>query len=163
MKCPSCGSENLAGAEICDYCSSSMVLSDDLNGTLKDLLDEPVQNLKPSKPICIKPSDSLYKAINLMRDQHLGCVLVTQGKQLKGIFTERDALHKIAGQNMDLNKQFVSEYMTPRPEVMDSTHSMAYALNKMSVGGYRHLPVLTSGKLTGIISIRDILKYFWEK
>jgi CBS domain-containing protein len=49
--------------------------------------------------------------------------------------------------------------MTPSPETLTDEDSLAYAVNKMSVGGYRHIPLLRDGRAVGIISIRDVLGY----
>jgi CBS domain-containing protein len=126
------------------------------------LLKETVGQLLPNKPVCVKPKDKLKSAIEIMNKMHLGCVLVHDGKELVGIFTERDALTKLGRSTIDLSKSLVQDYMTPNPEVIEESQSIAGALNKMSVGGYRHLPVIRGGTLTGVISIRDILRYFWE-
>ena len=49
--------------------------------------------------------------------------------------------------------------MTHKPETLKATDKIAFALHKMDLGGYRHIPILSEGKVTGVISIRDILRY----
>ena len=49
--------------------------------------------------------------------------------------------------------------MTPNPESVGADDSLAYALHKMDVGGYRHLPVIENGKPVGIISVRDVIRH----
>jgi len=53
--------------------------------------------------------------------------------------------------------------MTHEPVTLEAKDKIAFALHKMHVGGYRHLPIMTDGKLTGVISIRDILNYLAER
>jgi len=57
----------------------------------------------------------------------------------------------------------ISSVMTADPVTLEAKDKIAYALHKMHVGGYRHLPIMTKGKLTGVISIRDILNYLAER
>jgi len=53
--------------------------------------------------------------------------------------------------------------MTPEPVTLELNDKIAFALHKMHVGGYRHLPIMDGGKLVGVISIRDILSYVTER
>ncbi|MGH7224104.1 MAG: CBS domain-containing protein, partial [Gemmataceae bacterium] len=53
----------------------------------------------------------------------------------------------------------IQDFMTADPETVRPTDTLAFALHKMDVGGYRHLPVLKDGQLLGIISVRDMLRH----
>ena len=53
--------------------------------------------------------------------------------------------------------------MTADPVTLETSDKIAFALHKMNVGGYRHVPILFDGKLAGVISIRDILRYLTER
>jgi CBS domain-containing protein len=53
--------------------------------------------------------------------------------------------------------------MTANPVTLEANDKIAFALQKMDVGGYRHIPILFNGKLAGVISIRDILRYLTER
>jgi len=90
----------------------------------------------------------------------VGALLVVdaQGKLL-GIFSERDLLTKVAGRAEPCADVPVQDLMTPRPEAVTTTDTMAFALHKMDVGGYRHLPVLHDGVPIGVISVRDMLRH----
>ena len=57
----------------------------------------------------------------------------------------------------------ISQFMTPDPVTLETNDKIAFALHKMNVGGYRHVPILFDGKLAGVISIRDILRYLTER
>jgi CBS domain-containing protein len=89
-------------------------------------------------------------------------MIVDAGK-LAGIFSERDALMKL---NTDAARFFdrpISQFMTPDPVTLETNDKIAFALHKMNVGGYRHVPILFGGKLAGVISIRDILRYLTDR
>jgi len=80
-------------------------------------------------------------------------------EELVGIFTERDALFRINTDADELGDRPIANYMTPSPQTLEITDKIAFALHRMDVGGYRHIPVLTDGRVSGVISVRDILRY----
>jgi CBS domain-containing protein len=126
----------------------------------EETLRHEIRALDPREPIVVEPQASVLEAIALMQQHRVGCVLVARGGKLKGIFTERDVLTDVVGKAIDPAKTPIRRLMTPNPESLRLSDSIAYALNKMSVGGYRHIP-LVDESLTpvGIISVRDIINY----
>jgi signal-transduction protein with cAMP-binding, CBS, and nucleotidyltransferase domain len=56
----------------------------------------------------------------------------------------------------------VDAVMTRNPETLPPTASVAYALNKMSVDGYRHIPIVEAGKPVGVVSVKDIIQFVVE-
>ncbi len=100
-------------------------------------------------------------AIDVMCSAPVGCVLVTDLEgQLTGILSERDILNKIVGQDIDLNAETVQRYMTHCPDTVHASAPLAKALQRMLVGGYRHLPLVDSeGRPTGIVSSSDIVDH----
>ncbi len=120
--------------------------------TLKDAVTNP--------PIMVEPQTSLAEVIQLMREHRRGVVLVEQQGQLRGIFTERDVLLKIAGNRIELGRTPVSEYMTADPDALPEDSSVGYALNKMVGEGYRHIPLVDdNGRASGVVSMRDLIEY----
>ena len=98
-----------------------------------------------------------------MVDKSIGCLLVVDGDAPVGIFSERDALIRLNVEANRLGDQPVSEYMTADPETLQGTAKIAFAVQRMVLGGYRHLPIVgEDGRLTGIISVRDVLRYLTE-
>ena len=92
-----------------------------------------------------------------MREHRIGCVLVVQDERLVGIITERDLLLKLDGTNLD---RPIGDLMTPDPEVLTPDAPIVYALNKMSVGGFRHVPLVDElQRPVGIVSVKDIIDY----
>ena len=98
-----------------------------------------------------------------MVDQRIGCVMVVDNDKLVGIFSERDALMKINVDAAKVSGRPISQFMTPKPVTLEAEDKIAFALHKMNLGGYRHVPILFQGKLAGVISIRDILRYLTER
>jgi CBS domain-containing protein len=153
---------NLAGSDECQSCHQDLAsLNNEApkNKMAKSLMSDCLSLLKPKKPVTVSPDATVFDAITLMNETKIGCILVTQGSELKGILTERDILFRVLGKHSDLKKIVVSEVMTHDAETLSQDDSLAYAVNKMSVGGYRHIPVTTNGQLNGIISVRDVLRH----
>ena len=122
------------------------------------ILTEPIRGLGPREPICVRPEATMRDAIAVMNDAHVGCVLVTQEDRLVGILTERDVLKKVVGK-LDLDTP-VEQIMTKNPETVGMEDGIAYALNKMHVGGYRHIPVLDNeGRPVGVVSVKDFVDF----
>src|SRR5580704_6521566 len=112
--------------------------------------------------IVVDAKDSVVSAVNAMNDRHIGSVLVQRDGKLVGIFTERDVLTRVAFRdgNRDLK---VESVMTRNPETLEAGETIAFALNKMSVGGFRHIPIVDGdGKPTGVISVRNIVDFLAE-
>ncbi len=90
----------------------------------------------------------------------VGALLIVDDHQkLVGILTERDLLTKVVGYHAEYVHLPVEQFMTPDPEAVAVTDNLAFALHKMDIGGYRHLPVVKDGKPVGVISIRDMLRH----
>ena len=99
----------------------------------------------------------------MMVDEEIGAVLVTnRAEQMIGILTSRDYLTKVVGIISDYSRRPLLPIMTPNPEWVAADDTLAYALQKMDVGGYRHLPVLEDGKPVGIISVRDVIRHITQ-
>ena len=118
---------------------------------------EPLRLLGPRSPLCLPPDARLAEAVRLMREHHVGCILAVEDERLVGILTERDLLLKLEGG--DLSRS-LRDLMTPNPEVLHPDDPIVYALHRMSVGGYRHVPLVDDrGRPVGIVSVKDIVHY----
>lgn len=123
------------------------------------IMDTPISDLPLRDPILIDASATVADAVKSMNDHHTGCVLVGRDGKLIGIFTERDVLTKDFFR-ADSHTVPVESVMTPNPETLEPEDSIAFALNKMSVGGYRHIPIVEAdGKPVGVLSVRDIVDF----
>ncbi len=124
------------------------------------LMTDTIRSLKPKKPVTISESATLGYALQVLIDQEIGAVLVTnQIGLLVGILTERDYLNKVVGIHEDFCRLALAGIMTPNPETVEMTDSLAYALQKMDGGSYRHLPVVEEGRPVGIVLVRDVIRY----
>src|SRR5205809_959611 len=121
------------------------------------MIREPIRYLAPRPPLCLAPSDTVIDAIRTMREHRIGCVLVVEGERLVGIVTERDFIMKLGQAD---GGRPLSDVMTPDPEVLSPDDPIVYALNKMSVGGFRHVPLVDEARRpVGVVSAKDIIDY----
>jgi CBS domain-containing protein len=131
------------------------------------LLREPVTVLPSRAPICFKGTDAVSEAMNAMQREHRGCVLVTEDgtsrSGLTGIFTERDILLRIIDRGRHPDRVTLDEVMVKDPESLTVDAPVAWVLNKMSIGGFRHVPVVDEeGRPTQIVSVRDVVQFLVE-
>jgi CBS domain-containing protein len=129
------------------------------------ILSEPIRSMATLKPaLCVPPSMSVRSVIDRMNENRVGCVLVEDEDQesLLGIFTERDILTKIIAQGLDIDETAVSTVMTKDPEILCPDDLVTYALNKMSLGGFRHIPLVERGRPVGLVSMRNVVDYMVE-
>jgi CBS domain-containing protein len=159
MTCPACFHDNLPGDEQCRVCGHSLTFLDEITGVNRverSLLQDTVGTLKPKPPITASPATSVRAAINTLLEHNVGALLVVDDAgKLVGIFSERDVLTKADG----ATGRTVGDLMTPRPETVMVTDTLAFALHKMDVGGYRHLPVVNGAMPVGVVSVRDMLRH----
>jgi CBS domain-containing protein len=126
-------------------------------------LQEPIQVLPFASPLCVTRTTSVAEAIRLMQAQHVGCVLVQEADRLVGIFTERDVLNKVAGSGQDPTLTPVDTVMTADPEVLPVEAPISFALNLMSEGGFRHLPLVDEAhRPVGMLSVKHVVHYLAE-
>ncbi|MEX2285507.1 MAG: CBS domain-containing protein [Planctomycetaceae bacterium] len=160
MICPHCDCDNIDGVDVCDDCGMPLVDLDPMGNELEQSITRhSIDVLCPRDPVSVDPSTTVRDAIAKMVAKKIGCLLVEERDELVGIFSERDVLNKIASDNQALDRP-VGDFMTPSPVSISRQDSIAYALHAMKLGGYRHVPVVNAaGSPTGIISIRDILRF----
>src|SRR5262245_22494749 len=163
MICPACYHDNLPGDEDCRVCGQSLTFLDQPTGgnrVERSLLEDPVKKLKPRPPLTIRPQATVRQAITTLLAHDVGALLVVDDAgKLVGIFSERDLLSKAVGAAKPDTELTVRELMTPRPETVTLEDTLAFALHKMDVGGYRHLPVVQGDRPVGVISVRDMLRH----
>ncbi len=131
------------------------------------LIREPVESLPVRPPVVFSPEATVTEAMRAMQREHRGCVVVTDdgstGSKLAGIFTERDVLFRIVDRGRNPASLPLGEVMTPDPECMPLKSTVAYALNVMSVGGFRHVPVVDEEhRPLFLVSVRDIVQFLVE-
>jgi CBS domain-containing protein len=163
MRCPTCGFDNLLGSDICDNCGSDLAGHDTPQSATTfrgRLLGERLDRLEMAPPEIVDVSVDVDDAIRRMHDKGIDCVLVVEGGRLVGIFTDRDAVLKVAGTKS--RGRPISALMTHDPVVLRHDETIAVALNKMAVGGFRHIPIVEDGRPTGVVSARDVFHHLAE-
>lgn len=124
------------------------------------LLRERMSDALSNHGLIVDEQTSLDEALRLMREQRQGCVLVTRERRLYGIFTERDVLMRVVGTRIDLERTPIRAFVTRNPVTLPADASVAYALNRMVLEGFRHIPIVDqNGIPAGVVSMRDIIEY----
>lgn len=129
-----------------------------------ELLQRPIrEQLSLRPPITCERQATVRQAITMMQRERTGYVLVIDQGQLAGIFTERDVLTKVVAREVDMDHSRIETLMTPHPDCLSPDDELVYALNQMSIGGYRHIPLIDDqGQPSGVVSMRDIVHYLIE-
>lgn len=167
MNCPSCGHENIDGTDRCDNCLApfrdlDVPRADSAEGLARSVMEDNLSRLKREEAITVDPETPALEVVRLMKRSNSGCALVVDGGKLAGIFTEHDVLRKMTGANAGSVAK-VKELMSPNPETIHEKDSVAAALNKMSQGRYRHVPVQMNDGTYTVASINSVLKYIAKK
>ena len=165
--CPDCNCENIEGSDECEQCGQSLTalhLTDPATEIERSLLDDRVSVLNPKLPVAVSPQTPVGEVLQKLVAQSIGCVIVVEGGELVGIFSERDALQKLNVDVDELRERPVSEYMTEDAQILVADSKVAFAVHRMDLGNYRHVPIVDDqGRPVGIVSVRDILRYLAEK
>jgi CBS domain-containing protein len=105
-----------------------------------------------------KSSDNVREAARMMSDKNVGAVAVLDSGRLVGIFSERDLMKRVVAAGLNPEKTIVGNVMTKDLVVGKPEDDINAALQKMHSVGCRHLPVIDSGNLVGMVSLRDLLE-----
>jgi CBS domain-containing protein len=129
------------------------------------LLCDSIGSIGLKAPQTVSESTTLAECVSIMQNKRVGSLLVIdRGGKLVGIFTERDCLMKIIGKVSDLSQARVIDYMTHHPISERPDVSLAFALNLMSNGGFRHVPIVDQDSMPiGIISVKDVVDHIVAK
>jgi len=164
MRCPSCGFDNLIGSDTCDNCGADLAGRDVPEAAtsfrshlLGEPLDELLEEMNVADPDILEASADVDEAIQVMHAKGSDCVLVVDDGRLVGIFTDRDAVLKVAGR--PVARQPLANLMTRDPVVLRHDDTIAVAINKMAVGGFRHIPIVEDGRPTGVVTARDVFRH----
>ena|SRR6516225_4726057 len=122
------------------------------------MLVESVLAKKGHDVLTISPDSTVYEALVLMAKDNVGCLLVMVEDQIAGIFSERDYARKLILKGKTSKETPVSEVMTTQVYVVDKGKTLEECMAVMTAKRVRHLPVVESNKLIGIISIGDAVK-----
>lgn len=111
--------------------------------------------------VCVEPTAPLSAAIEAMKKDEGGCAIVCEGERVVGIFTERDLLTKIVGNEVDMQGP-VSDWMSPAVSTLTPDATIGDAVSLMNERSFRNIPLVKDGKLVGSISVFDVIFYLAE-
>jgi len=113
---------------------------------------------KGSSVVSVSPSASVLDAIKLMAEKGIGALVVMEGTKLAGIVTERDYARKVILKDKSSHNTPVSDIMSDKVYTAALDDSVDKCMNTMTDRRIRHLPVVSGGKVVGMISIGDLVK-----
>ncbi|MBC2602123.1 CBS domain-containing protein [Puniceicoccus vermicola] len=121
-------------------------------------------NRKSSDVYSTSPDQSVFEAVAEMNRHRVGSLVVLEEQKLVGIFTERDVLTRVVAKTLDPQTTRIADVMTPDPQFLHTTDTIATAMQKMTEKRTRHLPVFdTVDCLVGLISIGDVTRWQMEE
>ena len=165
MICPFCDFENIAGVDQCAQCHADLA---NIHGHEKDwdleqdLVHRPLEELMVGRYVAVPPDLPVRETVRRLLDSGYHCAFVVADGIISGIFTERDILLKLAHCFSEYADEPISRFMTPQPSTLGRKNPVAFGLNRMMVGGYRHIPIVDDGAPVGVVSIRHVLSYLVE-
>ena len=107
----------------------------------------------------IEPEAKLAAAIKILSERKIGAVLVMSNGRIEGILSERDIVRVLGERGAAVLEEPVSAVMTPKVVSCRQADTVAAIMEMMTLGKFRHLPVVEEGKVVGLISIGDIVKW----
>ena len=112
--------------------------------------------IRDQDPLVLTPDATVREACRRMRDRRVGAVLVSEADgRLVGIFTGRDAVHRVLAEGKSAGDTALADVMTRDPDAMPPGRTAIEALRLMEGGRYRHVPIVDDGKVVGIVSRFD--------
>jgi CBS domain-containing protein len=124
------------------------------SGTIGEIL-----NQKGSNVWSIGPEATVFEAISLMAEKNVGALLVVHHSKLIGILSERDYTRKIALKGKSSKQTAVKEIISGRVITVTPAHTIEDCMRLMTEHRIRHLPVLESDRILGVISIGDLVNW----
>lgn len=106
----------------------------------------------------VKPEDTVFEALELMAEKNIGAVVVLEGGELVGIFSERDYARQVTLKGKTSHETKVKEIMTLEVLGLRLDQTVDHCMALMTKHHFRHLPIFENEKLIGIISIGDVVK-----
>lgn len=106
----------------------------------------------------VTASTPVLEAVRMMADRNVGALIVTEGRHIVGILSERDCVRRLAISGADVLDDEVGDLMTSPVMYVTPTHSNDECMALMTESRLRHLPVVDDGRLLGVISIGDLVK-----
>lgn len=127
-------------------------------GTVNSIL-----RTKGNTTFSITPGTTVYHALEIMLEKNVSALVVLENEELKGIFTERDYARKVILKGKASRDTLIGEIMSADVITVSPRSSIDDCMRLMTGKFIRHLPVMEDGKLVGIVSIGDLVKYIIDE
>jgi CBS domain-containing protein len=111
----------------------------------------------------VEENQSVAEVARIMADLQVGAILVLDGEQLRGIFSERDLMKRVVLERRDPGRTPVREVMTTEVGTIDEAASIEEAMEAMQTYNCRHLPVTCGPRVAGFLSMRDVMNFELER
>jgi CBS domain-containing protein len=121
--------------------------------TVRDILDR-----KGRRVWSVAPEDTVFQALELMSERHVGALMVLDGPDLVGVVSERDYARKVVLAGRSSRATTVGEIMTSRVFYVSANNTIEECMALMTERSVRHLPVMDESHLDGVVSIGDVVK-----
>ena|ERR1700712_2952279 len=110
----------------------------------------------------VTPDTSVYDALHVMMERNISSLLIMENEILKGIFTERDYARKLVLMGRSSKETPIGEIMTANLFTITPSETIDHCMEMMSAHKIRHLPVIDNNRVTGMVSIGDVVKFIIE-
>jgi len=114
--------------------------------------------MRPGFLFMVQRHARVIDAVRLMASENVGIVIVLDGDRLAGVFSERDVLRRVVDRGLDPARTAVGDVMTPEIVVADVDEGYQTAMRRMDHANIRHLLVVSGGRPTSMLSIRDLIR-----
>ena len=161
--CPLCGTKNLEGDDECCNCGADLRTVDlptPASQIEQTVMQLPLTSLKMTPVHAIPPDTTLEAAVQTLVRQKADLLEVLQNGKLIGVLSVRDVVTRVGADYRQKMHLPVRQFMTPHPETLPPDAPISFVINKMDVGGYRHVPVVQGGdRMLGVVSASDVIAY----
>ncbi|HEY8665436.1 MAG TPA: CBS domain-containing protein [Tepidisphaeraceae bacterium] len=160
--CPSCGAKNIEGVDQCANCGGdlrSIDLPKPASRIEQTVMHQPLTALGMSQIHAISPETTLETAVFTLMRQKADILEVVENNKLVGVLSVRDIVMRVGVNYAQKLSMPVRSFMTPNPETLPPDAPITFAINKMDVGGYRHVPVVQAERMVGVVSSKNVIQY----
>jgi CBS domain-containing protein len=122
-----------------------------------------ITQIKGNAVFSVPSTATVYSALELMLEKSIGALLIVDNGNFVGIFTERDYARKLILKGKSSKETLIREVMTERPITVTPDTSIEECMQIITDRKIRHLPIMDDGKLSGMISVGDVVKFVIEE
>lgn len=160
--CPSCGTRNIEGVDQCANCGADLRAVDlpkPVSRIEQSVMQLPLTALEMSMIHAISPDETLEVAVQTLMRQKVDILEVVENGRLIGLLSVRDIVSRVGADYQRKLSLPIRQFMTPSPETLPPDAPITFAINKMDVGGYRHVPVVQEDRMIGVVSAGDVIRH----